>query len=174
MCTRQPHRGSHRPGSVGPAIKTTIWLHPQTGHRSICHLHRRAVRSWLGSFDQERSLARCRSVFRPRLCRPGKGGAVSSGEGWETKPRYVSCVRHTIALTSIKARGINRISSWSVCQQCSLAGTNGHCSPKSSEGCPRSKCKPLKIESRQLVRLWHLADISGWLGACPLSWVKRT
>ena len=27
---------------------------------------------------------------------------------------------------------------------------------------------------RQEVRFWHLADISGWLGACPLSWVKRT
>ena len=24
------------------------------------------------------------------------------------------------------------------------------------------------------VRSWHLADISGWLGACPLSWVKQT
>jgi hypothetical protein len=24
------------------------------------------------------------------------------------------------------------------------------------------------------VRFWHLADISGRLGACPLSWVKRT
>jgi hypothetical protein len=23
-------------------------------------------------------------------------------------------------------------------------------------------------------RYWHLADISGRLGACPLSWVKRT
>ena len=30
------------------------------------------------------------------------------------------------------------------------------------------------INARSNVRCWHLADISGRLGACPLSWVERT
>ena len=38
----------------------------------------------------------------------------------------------------------------------------------------RRWASPVEDESQADVRFWHLVDISGRLGACPLSWVKRT
>ena len=117
--------------------------------------------------DQEQSshciLPRLAVRKRARSSLLSNAGAVSSGEDWETKLRYVSCGRHTIALTSMKARRISKISPGPACQQFSLPPFPGTMAIARLKGLGSEPpyIKPVSLlltPSDQLRRRWDVAS----------------